>query len=273
MRVATAMLPDASSSQDRIFVADSAVIVLDGASAFVPVEVSPSTYVDTLGQLLVDGLNAGPRNPLTDVLAQAIKETVSRLDLSPGSSPSSTVAIARQHGGVVDLLVLGDTQIATPRGIMRDDRLSALATSERRRYQDRLGTGLGYDDEHRALLRALQEEQARFRNREGGYWIAEASARAASRAMASTFAVHEIPWCVLATDGVYRPVEHLGIDDWLRIAGLDHVAMGLLLEELDRWEAEEDPDGRALPRAKRHDDKAIVAVRVSGELREPDEVD
>ena len=259
MHMDSAMLPDASLSQDRIFATQSAAIMLDGASAFAPVEASPTAFVEALGGSLRAQLLRDPDADLVEALGVAIERTADDLDLHPGASPSSTVAIVRERGNYVDLLVLGDTQIATPRGIMRDDRLRAVAVDERCRYRDRLRAGLGYGDEHRALLRALQEEQARFRNREGGYWIAEATAEAARRAMTSTLAVHEVPWCVMATDGAYQPMEHLGAD-WRRIAMLDSVALGLWLEELDRWEAQRDPDGHALPRAKRHDDKAIAAV-------------
>ncbi len=260
MHVVSAMLPDAASSQDRIFATQSAVIVLDGASAFVPVEASPAAFVDTLGGCLRAQLLRDPNADLIEVLGVAIARTADDLHLHPGASPSSTVAIVRERGDDLDLLVLGDTQIATPHGIMRDDRLSAVAVDERRRYRDRLSAGLGYGAEHRALLRTLQEEQARLRNREGGYWIAEASAEAASHAMTSTLAVHKVPWCVLATDGAYKPMEYLGVDDWRRIATLDRVSLELWLEQLDQWEAQRDPDGHALPRAKRHDDKAIAVV-------------
>lgn len=141
MRVATAMLPDARSSQDRIFTTQNAVIILDGASAFVPVKVSPTTYVDTLGRLLGEGLAAEPEGQLTDLLAQAIEESVFLLDLQPGSSPSSTVAIARIRTGEVDLLVLGDTAIATPSGVVIDNRLSTIAETERQAYRARLLKG------------------------------------------------------------------------------------------------------------------------------------
>jgi hypothetical protein len=36
--------------------------------------------------------------------------------------------------------------------------------------------------------------------------------------------------------------------------------LAALLGSADRWEAETDPDGQVLPRAKRHDDKTIAAV-------------
>jgi hypothetical protein len=261
MRVATAMLPDASSSQDRIFTTPTAVIVLDGASAFVPVAVSPATYVDTLGRLLVEGLAAEPQIHLTDLLTQAIQSAASLLGLSPGISPSSTVAIARQDDGGLDFLVLGDTQITTPHGIYVDDRIDRFAQEQRRAYRDRLADGHGYDESHRELLKALQAKQAQHRNADGGYWIAEAVPAAAAQSITARLDLNATPWVVLATDGAYRPMQHLGLDDWQAVAAKGSVELDVLVNALSRWEARHDPDGLSLPRAKRHDDKAIAAVK------------
>lgn len=260
MYVTAAMLPDVEASQDRVLTTSSAVIVLDGASAFIPVEVSPATYADTLGRFLIEYLTAAPEADLADALEAAIERAKALLDLDPGASPSSTVAIARQRADDVDLLVLGDTQIATPSGTYLDERIGALAGAQRAAYRKRLLQGHGYDDMHRELLRELQREQARHRNRDGGYWIAEAVPEAASHAMTTTLPVASTPWLVLATDGAYKPMSHLGLDDWAAVAKLEQPELHHLLKELHRWEAEDDPNGIALPRAKRHDDKALVTV-------------
>jgi hypothetical protein len=261
MRVTTAMLPDVNASQDRVFTTSSAVIVLDGASAFVPVEVSPATYVDTLGHFLAERLTADPRAALTDALAQAIERSATLLDLHPGASPSSTVAIAREDGDGIDLLVLGDSQIATPQGIYVDDRIARFAHAQRAAYRARLADGHGYDETHRELLTALQAEQSRHRNVDGGYWIAEAVPAAADHAITTSLSVEAAAWLVLATDGAFRPMEHLGLDDWRAVTAKDSTELHTLLKTLERWETDDDADGLALPRAKRHDDKTIAVVR------------
>lgn len=262
MRAATAMLPDAGSSQDRIYTTPTAVVVLDGASAFVPVEVSPSTYVDTLGHFLAESLTADPRVALTDALAEAIERSASLLGLRPGASPSSTVVIAREDGDGIDLLVLGDSQIATPQGIYVDDRIARFAHAQRATYRARLADGYGYDETHRGLLRALQTEQARHRNVDGGYWIAEAVPAAAHHATTTRQPLDATPWLVLATDGAYRPMQHLALDDWSAVAAKDSTELARLLNALERWEADDDAGGLALPRAKRHDDKAIAVCHL-----------
>lgn len=261
MRVETAMLPDARSSQDRIFVTPSAVIMLDGATAFVSVPVTPDRYVDALGGYLIQTLTTQPAVELTAALAGAIERTAQDFGLQPGRSPSSTVAIVRQCGLRAEYLVLGDTQIVTPAAIFLDDRIAEVATNERARYRERLANGGGYDQTHRDHLRSLQARQAEYRNRDAGYWIAEADPSAAAEAVTGAFSIDSSPWAVLATDGAYRPIVHLGLDDWEDVAAHDSQQLSQLLTDLARWEADADPDGFELPRAKRHDDKAIATIR------------
>lgn len=72
---------------------------------------------------------------------------------------------------------------------------------------------------------------------------------------------HEaINWVAIATDGVTDVLEHFACPDWSKIARYDSDQLRSLLERIDRWESNEDPDGRQLPCAKRHDDKTIAAI-------------
>ena len=249
-------------SADKLFVTDEAVVILDGASAFLPVPVPAATYADLLGRHLVDALNAKPDADLTAVLGAAIQSTATQLDLRAGHSPSSTVGILRPRGDRVDMLALGDSAIVLPNEVISDDRIDQLALAERQRYRERLAAGHGYDDEHRQLLRDLQTEQAKRRNVDGGYWIAEASPEAAEHALTFSRSAEDVPWAVLATDGAYNPMVHLGLNDWERVVHADADELAALLARCTLWESEEDPTARDLPRAKCHDDKAIAAVRL-----------
>jgi len=56
----------------------------------------------------------------------------------------------------------------------------------------------------------------------------------------------------------YRTIDHLGLT--LERA-TTAAALRRVLEDCERWEAEEDPAGRLLPRSKRHDDKTLVVAR------------
>lgn len=262
MRVVAAQLPPQDDSDDKLFTTANAVVMLDGASAFVPVPVAASTYADQLGRHIQRALISKPDADLADVLADAIAATVRKLALTPGESPSSTVAIARVRKDSVDLLVLGDTEIVTPHQTVRDDRLAQLGLASHQKYRDRLAAGGGYDAEHRRLLRELQTEQAKHRNRDGGYWIAEAIPEAAHRAVITSSPTNNTPWLVLATDGAYKTMAQLGLDDWPGIAPADEQQLNELVARCREWEQHQDPHGRNLPRAKRHDDKCLAAIQL-----------
>ncbi|MFE6647705.1 hypothetical protein ACFVJS_14145 [Nocardioides sp. NPDC057772] len=262
MHVSIAQHPEPPAGDDRVFITSNAVIVLDGASAFAARDVPASTYADHLGSMMA-GLVDGSDEPLTALLADAIKTTANALDLTPGGrAPSSTVAIVRKRRNAsVDVLVLGDSQVAIPGEIIRDDRLGPLASTERTAYRTRLVSGHGYDDEHRRILADLQTQQLQHRNRTGGYWIAETDPAAAEHALTRHLSPDEAPWCVLATDGAYKPMEHLGLDDWPTVASSGSNDLAALLRRCQEWEST-DGRGQQLPRAKRHDDKTLVAVNL-----------
>lgn len=132
---------------------------------------------------------------------------------------------------------------------------------ERARYRTQLAEGGGYTEEHRQLLPRLQERQAKLRNCQGGYWIAKADPHAASQAIVGQYPVATNPWTVLATDGAFNPITHIGLTSWRTVAKSSAAELHDLLREVHRWEAEDDPHGQDLPRAKRHDDKALAVAR------------
>jgi hypothetical protein len=264
MRVRLAQLPSPPKGADRVITVPSAVIVLDGASAFGPAPVGPAAYADRLGTEIAAALATSPAAPLPQVLAAAIGATANALDLHDDHGPSSTVAIARVASGNADLLVLGDSYIAYRSGgavaIVTDERIDRLSLPQARRYRERLATGSGYDDAHTATLRELQARQRARRNTQGGYWIASANPGAAAHAVTCTLPAAELEWIVLATDGAIDTARHLRLDNWEAIARSDAAGLSSILERCHVWEQEIDPDGRALPRAKRHDDKAIAVI-------------
>ena len=263
MKAHVAQLAGGDHNADRAFVIDSAAILLDGATAFLPVDVDPGTYADTLGQAIAHQLDDDPAADLAAVVRAGIAHAADQLDLTAGRSPSSTVAILRTREDVADLYVLGDSPIHygtdTQTGALTDDRLSHVATSERHDYESRLRAGHGYDEHHRAALAALQRAQRSACNRLGGYWIAEANPDAADHGLTLQMPATATTWAVLATDGAADIINHTH-QPWPDIARADTDQLTALLAQLDKWEATTDPDGRALPRAKRHDDKTLVAI-------------
>ena len=260
MKTSTAQLPSYEDSDDKVLSTENAVIVLDGASAFHPVPVPASTYADALGRSLQGALREDPAVDLREVLANAVSETARALQLSAGKSPSSTVAIARCLDEHVEILVLGDSPVILPSAVVSDDRIDGLELPERTTYRSRLASGTGYDETHRALLTDLQSKQIEYRNRDGGYWIAEADPTAAHHALVTTRHLDEAPWCVLATDGAANVLDHLDLMPWSTVATKNSEELDALLQQCQTWEATHDPHGKELPRAKRHDDKALAVI-------------
>ncbi|MEQ3550914.1 hypothetical protein WIS52_10555 [Pseudonocardia nematodicida] len=264
MRAATAQLAGGERNADRVLVAEDAVVVLDGATAFEPVDLDPGEYAEAIGREIVRRL---PGATITDAVAGAIEDTADAYDLRAGQSPSSTVTVLRVREEEADLYVLGDSPIHYGTGgwvnLLRDGRLDHLAPAERAAYVDALRAGRGYTALHRRILVQLQQEQQRHRNRPGGYWIAEANPDAAHHGVTRAVPREEISWAVLGTDGATDLLTDRADTAWPHIAAYDDAQLQDLLVRLHRWERDADPNGQRLPRAKRHDDKTLAAITVT----------
>lgn len=246
--------------QDRWTATPNGLVVLDGATALAPGVPPAEHYVDELLTALRDDLSSTAELP--SVIADAIRTVSHRLDLTPGHGPSSTVAILRWTDAAVEAAVLGDNTIilGTRQGHelrLSDSRLESVAVSQRRAYRERLTRGSGYDRTHRQLLADVQSYERQARNAEHGYWIAEAVSEAGHHAKLHRHDIDDVAFAVLATDGAQRPIDHLR-RPWSEVATMDDAELSALLRDLHSWEAENDPDGRDLPRGKRHDDKTIA---------------
>jgi hypothetical protein len=174
------------------------------------------------------------------------------------------VTIVRQRRDDISILVLGDNLVVLPDMQICDDRLSNIAPDIRAAYRARLASGAGYGPDHQDLLAELQQQQALHRNSDGGYWIAEADPAAAWHAI--TAQLDAATTAVLATDGAYKTMTHLGANDWHSIAS-SRANLAAILDQSQEWEELHDPGGRILPRAKRHDDKSLAAIRFAADLR------
>ena len=147
-----------------------------------------------------------------------------------------------------------DGPVPVGRRVLVDQRRAE--ESPRRASQPASG-GSGYDETHRQLLADIQANERRARNSDDGYWIAEATRDAGHHATVRQIDGDELRRAVLATDGAQRAIDHLHLP-WHEIAAKSEHELLALLRDLHRWEAEQDPDGQLLPRAKRHDDKTVA---------------
>lgn len=178
---------------------------------------------------------------------------------------SSSAYIARMlSSDLIEVAALGDsTALLGLRGghlaRITDNRIAQIAPHLREQYRSRLRAGHGFDSAHRTLLREIQQAERAARNRPDGYWIAEADPAAAHHAIVQRYPADQIEWCVLATDGAQRPFDHRH-GDWSTLPA-DAGHLHRCLEQLHEWEEKSDPNGRLLPRSKRHDDKTLVVWR------------
>jgi hypothetical protein len=250
-------------SEDVVVVLPNAVILLDGATTLDPALPSGGWYASRLAGELSGRLVGYPDADVADLLAAAIKTVARDHGLIPGESPSSTVAVLRWNDRVVEGLVLADSPIvaftADGPAPLVDGRLAAMPRGAG--YRDRLAAGAGYGDDHLVALRDAATSMSSRRNTDDGFWVAEADPDAAHYAERATWPRAGLTTVLMASDGVSCGVDTYGVfPDW---AGVRDLAAAQGPEAvLDRVRAAEyeDPHGTRWPRAKPHDDQALVVV-------------
>lgn len=251
-------------SEDRIVVLDNAVILLDGATALDERDRTASWYVDHLGAELAARLRANPAADLRATLAQAITALAAEHSLTPGTSPSSTVAITRWTIDAIDAIVLADSPIVafTPTGpdVLFDDRIAALPRRPGG-YRARLADGAGFDPDHVAALRAAGARTGRLRNVPGGFWVAEADPAAARQARTRQWPRAQVHTILMATDGVSCAVDDYQILTWPQTLELATAHGPRTVLDQVRKAENDDPAGERWPRPKKHDDQAIAVIR------------
>lgn len=257
VRVRTAERPGGGRpSEDRVVTARYAVAVLDGASQPDPTERDGGWLAGALAGELATRLDRD--GDAATLLAGAIEGVATRYGIVPGTGPSTTVAIVRWVGAVLDVLVLGDSPVVVflrdgTVAPVRDGRLATVTSDDRPAVP-------GFGTDRLDAWRVGHEEQLRLRNQPDGYWIAEADPAAAYQAVRASWPLSEVAAVLAMTDGVSEGVEHYRVPpDWPQALALARVDPVRLVEAVHRAE-ESDPDGVRWPRSKRHDDKAVALV-------------
>ncbi len=253
----------ARPSEDVVVVLRSSVVLLDGATSLDPAVPSGGWFAARLAGELAGRLTGYPATDLADLLAAAIKAVARDHDLVPGHSPSSTVAILRWTDDAVEGLVLADSPIVafTDAGpdLLADERLAAMPRGSG--YRDRLAAGEGYGDDHLVALRAAATTVGRLRNQEGGFWVAEADPDAAYYAERRTWRRSDVSAVLMASDGVSCGVDTYRVfPDWADVRRLAGEQGPEAVLDAVRAAELSDPDGTRWPRAKPHDDQALVVA-------------
>lgn len=262
--VRAATLAGGEKNQDRYAYGDGWAFVLDGASSFATEqpEHDGGWYAERLKNALVHELTSHPNDSTSDIVARAIDVAASAHE-DPQTCPTSTIAMARWSAKEVEVYVLGDSTAAliTEEGEeeFTDSRLADIAPEIREKYRSRLAEGHGFDERHREILRFLQSQQARARNRDHGYWIAGAKTSAAHRALVHRRPVATTRAILLSTDGGALPRAYGLVRSWSDVAKRDR---GQLLQAAHDLE-KRDSEGREYPRSKKHDDKTLVVIKMT----------
>jgi hypothetical protein len=228
-------------TEDYVAVLDNAVLLLDGVTSPRPDLPPGGWYAGLLVRRLADGLTADPDADLGTALALAIADLVDTHGLTPGNAPSSTVAMVRWTEDRIDGLVLADSPIVafgrTGPDVLADDRLVSL------RDKGRLRTGADVRNQ---------------RNADGGFWVAEADPAAARQAIRRSWPRHSVTAMLIASDGVSIGVDEYHLFGWPAVLEMANKQGTRSVLDAVRTAEKQDPDGERWPRAKRHDDQALV---------------
>jgi hypothetical protein len=238
--------PDTAANEDFVLAGPGFGLVLDGATpSGLPTGCVHDVpwFVARLGVQLAQFLVTHPREPLPEILRQAILRTRDlhpECDLGNPESPASTVALFRADpvADRLDCLVLADSPVVVRRADRRIDLVE----------DNRIDHLPGYDP---ASVSAL-------RNAPDGFWVASTNPEAAEQAVTATFPLAGVREVAAMSDGVSRLVERFGwtwteLLDALVGDGPAHAVTAVRKAELAMREGSF--------RGKRHDDATVLLAR------------
>lgn len=238
------------ANEDFAITAPSWVVVLDGATPRAEVDAGcahgPAWLVRRLAAALAGGLARDNREPLADLLADAIEATCADhaqgCDLGNPDSPSATVAMLRGSGESLDWLVLADSAVV----LDIDGEVRAVV------------------DDRTARLQSYTAEAVRAaRNSTGGFWVASTCPAAAYEALTGSVESSRVGRAAVLTDGATRLVERFGLMGWQGLLDLlDALGPAELIRRTRCAEHRETVEERSGRRGKHHDDATAVLVRL-----------
>jgi hypothetical protein len=264
VEVSFASCPGSLSKANEDFVAasPSAAVVLDGLSAPPPLGTGclhgTPWFVAQLGTQVISAATTGIDEPLQDLVASAITRVADShadsCDLDHPGTPSSSLAVLREHDQRVEYLLLFDSVIVLdgPSGlaVVTDRRVDAFARQEDVATREHpIGSPA-----HQERVKALVAAQRRHRNQPGGYWVAGAKPAAAFQAITGSRPHDQVNRAALLTDGVYCLVELYAAARWPELLDLMQEDGPTQVISRVRELEDADPSGSRWPRYKRSDD-------------------
>jgi hypothetical protein len=249
-------------NEDFVTASPSVAVVLDGLSA--PPALGTGCvhgtpwFVAHLGTQLVSAATTAHDEPLQELVAGAITRVADShahtCDLEHPGTPSSSLAVLREHDQRVEYLLLFDSVILLdgPSGltVLTDHRVDAFAQQEQlATHEHPIGSPA---QQHR--VQELVAAQRRHRNQPGGYWVAGAKAAAAYQAVTGARPLDQVSRAALLSDGVSCLVELYAAAEWPELLDLmkQHGPTHVISQVREIEDA--DPTGARWPRYKRSDD-------------------
>jgi hypothetical protein len=179
-------------------------------------------------------------------------------DLEHPGTPSSSLAVLREHDQRVEYLLLFDSGILLdgPSGltVLTDRRVDAFAQQEHLATREQpIGSPA-----HQERVHELVAAQRRHRNQPGGYWVAGAEPAAAYQAVTGSRPLDQVSRAALLSDGVSCLVDLYAVVNWLELLGMiqQHGPTDVISRVREVEGA--DPKGARWPRYKRNDDATVA---------------
>ncbi|NUO55600.1 MAG: hypothetical protein HOV71_20670 [Hamadaea sp.] len=211
-------------------------------------------YVSRLGSRLL--AYADSERDLAECLADAITAVAllhqDTCDLAHPGTPCTTVTMVRRRGRLTDYLVLADSPLVldiggTPKVVLDESEKAVSA---------RIGRPPNATPEQ---LKVFIAEQQKFRNVDGGYWVAQVDPEAGHHALRGT--VEDARGALLTSDGAALLVTDFGLWSWEQLLQTGYAdGPQAIIDETRRAESS-DPDRTRWARAKVSDDATAVVCR------------
>lgn len=268
MNVSFATAPGSLSkpNEDAITAMPHIIAVIDGVTA--PRGLGTGCvhgtpwYARNLSSRIVSVVVEQPAIELRAALAQAIANVADShretCDLESEGTPSGTVALLRCTEQDLDYLVLSDASIlieaASGAITVTDKAVERVAGSLANAAKTaRVGT-----PERKARLDEFVSEQRKWRNVEGGYWLAGAVPEAAEHALVGSVPLSDVRSAAAMTDGASSLVDLYEQLTWDEASSrLAKVGPRGWIEHVRRIESE-DADVTRWPRFKEGDDATLA---------------
>jgi hypothetical protein len=245
-----------SPNEDWVAVSPTTAIVLDGVTVFKEFQIGcihgTPWYVNKLGTRFLAAAadqNTSLRSALRTAISSVADIHSSVCDLEQIGAPSAAVAALRINERFVEYLVLADVTILI-------QSVQGLTVVSDERVASAEGDLAGRSD----FGAEVMKRRERYRNKEGGYWVAAADPDVVEHAKVGQVSLDGFQCAAMMSDGVSRLVAPFEQTNWQGFLALTQkVGPAALIECVRRVEAD-DTERTRWPRFKVSDDATIALI-------------